>query len=156
MKRFAAFLLGLKIGLLLLSFYWGETETVVADEFVRNGEIVQIATTSPEVVLIDTPWTKERIIEEIEKTFPEAPATAVAIAKCESGLVPDIQSRHILSYGQERSFGLMQIHAPDWHEKALELGYDKYQTDVRDNLAMARYIYEQAGDFSPWTCSRMI
>ena len=98
-------------------------------------------------------WTPERIEEEIRTVFHEDPDTAVKIAKCESGLVADIQSNHTLSYGRERSFGLMQIHAPAWHTKAVALGYDDYQTDVLDNLHMARYIYEQAGKrWTPWSC----
>lgn len=115
----------------------------------------------PQVVLIEVEidWTRERIIREIEETFPEDPSTALAIAKCESGLVADIQSKHILHYGQERSFGIFQIHAPDWHHKAMQLGYEDYQTDPGDNIAMARYIYEQAGKrWTPWSCynKRMI
>lgn len=115
----------------------------------------------PQVVLIEVEidWTRERIIREIEETFPEDPDTALAIAKCESGLVADIQSRHILHYGQERSFGIFQIHSPDWHHKAMQLGYEEYRTDPGDNIAMARYIYEQAGKrWTPWSCytKRMI
>lgn len=108
-------------------------------------------------VVID--WTEERIIQEIEKTFPEDPKTAVKIAKCESGLDADIQSRHILHYGQEKSFGIFQIHKPDWHNTAVRLGYENYKTDPGDNIKMARYIYEQAGKrWTDWSCynKRMI
>lgn len=98
-------------------------------------------------------WTTERIEKEIRDTFPEDPDTAVKIAKCESGLHPDIQSRHVLYYGQEKSFGLFQIHKPDWHTTALRLGYDNYQTEVQDNIKMARYIYEHAGKkWTDWSC----
>jgi len=104
-------------------------------------------------IRIVTTWTKERIEEEIRATFPEAPNTAVAIAKCESGLVQNVQSAHQLSYGREESFGLMQIHARDWDDDAQRLGYVNYKTDVRENLKMARYIYDQAGKrFTPWSC----
>ena len=87
----------------------------------------------------------------IQETFPEDPDTAVAIAKCESGLDAKIQSYHQLSYGREESFGVFQIHSPHWNDKALELGYTNYKTDVEDNLLMARYIYEQMG-WSAWSC----
>ena len=102
-------------------------------------------------------WDKARIEQEIRKVFHEDPDTAVKIAKCESGLVIDIQSNHILDYGREQSFGLMQIHAPAWHHKAVALGYEDYKTDPIDNLAMARYIYDRSG-WQPWTCytKRMI
>ena len=98
-------------------------------------------------------WDRERIIEEIEKAFPEDPKTAVAIAKCESGLIVDIQSRHQLSYGREQSFGLFQIHAKAWDKKAKELGYEDYKTSPRDNIDMARWIYVQSGKkWTPWSC----
>lgn len=98
-------------------------------------------------------WTEERIEQEIRTVFWEDPETAVKIAKCESGLRPAVQSKHILSYGQERSFGIFQIHAPDWHTTAIRLGYNDYQTDVLDNLHMARYIYDQRGKmWLDWTC----
>lgn len=96
-------------------------------------------------------WTKDRIIQEIETVFWEDPKTAVAIARCESGLVIDIQSRYIQDYGREESFGLMQIHARVWDKTAKRLGYDNYRTDPIENLAMARYIYDRSG-WQPWTC----
>lgn len=98
-------------------------------------------------------WTPERIEQEIRTVFWEDPNTAVKIAKCESNLDADVQSGHTLSYGREQSWGIFQIHSPAWHKKAIELGYDDYQTDVLDNLHMARYIYEQAGKrWTPWSC----
>lgn len=126
-----------------------------------NASVTYTATTTADAV--DSPrivqvvahieWTPERIEEEIRTVFHEDPNTAVAIAKCESGLKVVIQSHHILSYGREQSFGIMQIHKPDWHTTALRLGYDQYQTDVQDNLAMARFIYENRGfTFKDWSC----
>ena len=119
-----------------------QAETIVIEE-------------KPQEVLIEVVynWDKQRIIEEIEKAFPEDPKTAVAIAKCESGLIVDIQSRHILSYGQEQSFGLFQIHAKAWDKKAKDLGYEDYKTSPRDNIDMARWIYVQSGKkWTPWSC----
>lgn len=102
-------------------------------------------------------WTPERIEEEIRKVFWEDPDTAVKIAKCESGLDADIQSHHTLSYGREQSFGVFQIHAPDHDKSAKRLGFENYQTDVLDNLHMARYIYDSAGKkWTPWSCRKMI
>lgn len=107
----------------------------------------------PKVVMIEVVYTEEDIIRKIREAFPETPETAVAIAKCESGLDVDIQSHHTLSYGREQSFGLFQIHAPAWDKKAHALGYTKYRTDVEDNIAMARYIYEQSGKrWTAWSC----
>lgn len=125
-------------------------------EAYKNVEVENLVTvTEPREVAIEVviDWTPERIAKEIRDTFPEAPETAVKIAKCESGLVPTVQSHHRQSYGQERSFGIMQIHAPDWEDDAIRLGYKNYRTDVRENLKMARYIYEKAGNsFQPWSC----
>lgn len=104
-------------------------------------------------------WTEERIEKEIRDTFPEDAETAIKVARCENGwsekrgYKADIQSGHVLSYGQEQSFGIFQIHAPDWHKTALRLGYDNYQTDPGDNIKMARYIYDNAGKkWRDWTC----
>jgi hypothetical protein len=139
---------------------------VAIDVHVRNTERVEahepeIVVEEPREVRLEVVynWTEERIEQEIRTVFWEDPDTAVKIARCESGLKPAIQSKHILSYGQERSFGIFQIHAPDWHNTAVKLGYDKYQTDVLDNLHMARHIYEQRGKrWLDWSCytKRMI
>ena len=112
-----------------------------------------VATSTPEVLVrVQIEWTRERIIEQIRTTFPEAPNTAVAIFKCESGLKADIQSHHILSYGREESFGVSQIHAKDWDARAMKLGFVNYKTDPGDNLKMARYIYDGRGNFKDWSC----
>lgn len=117
---------------------------------VASAEVIQ---SEPQEVLVEVIYTKEDIIKKVREAFPEAPDTAVAIVKCESGFNPTIQSGHTLSYGQERSYGLFQVHAPDWNETALRLGYDDYRTSVEDNIALARYIYEKAGKrFTPWSC----
>lgn len=119
-----------------------QAETIVIEE-------------KPQEVLIEVVynWSEERIIEEIKKAFPEDPKTAVAIAKCESGLIVDIQSRHQLSYGREESYGLFQLHAKAWDKKAKELGYGDYRTSPRDNIDMARWIYVQSGKkWTPWSC----
>jgi len=89
----------------------------------------------------------------VRRTFPERPHTAIAIAACESGFETDIQSKHIQPYGREESFGLFQIHARVWHQTALDIGLPDYKTDPEQNAAMARHIYEAAGNsFQPWTC----
>jgi hypothetical protein len=88
----------------------------------------------------------------IRETFPEDADTAVAVGICESNLRM-VRSNHILNYGREESYGVMQVHARAWHDTALSLGLSDYQTDVRQNLAMARHIYEQAGhSWNDWTC----
>ena len=98
-------------------------------------------------------WTKERIEQEIRNTFTEDPETAIKIAHCESSLVLDVQSYHVLNGEREQSHGIFQIHSPSWHKKAVELGYENYKTDPADNIAMARYIYDNAGKrWRDWSC----
>lgn len=117
---------------------------------VASAEVIQ---SEPQEVLVEVIYTKEDIIQKIKETFPESPETAVAVAKCESHLIVDIQSHHILNGSRERSFGIFQIFAPVWHERAMTLGYTNYQTEVEDNILMARYIFEQAGNsWQPWSC----
>lgn len=144
------------IGIFLGAIIHGLTTDYDGSDLVHHAEA---ATTTMEVqpepreVRIKIAYSKEGIKQLIRDTFPEDPDTAVRIATCESGLVADIQSRHVLSYGQERSWGVFQIHEPDWHKVALRLGYDEYKTDAADNIAMARYIYDQAGKrWTDWSC----
>ena len=130
-------------------------------EGVQDVHIVNVAEASstPQevrlVVVVD--WTRERIIEEIYKVFPENGNLAVRVADCESGLQADIQSNHVLNYGREESFGIFQIHAKDHQETAERLGLYNYKTDPGENIALARHIYDDAkarkGDgWIPWTC----
>ena len=99
-------------------------------------------------------WDEDRIKEEIRTLFPETPDLAVRIAQCESNFRM-IQSHHMQPYGREESFGIFQIHARAWHNQAVTLGYEDYQSDIKDNLHMARWIYERHG-WSPWSCLKMV
>lgn len=98
-------------------------------------------------------WTPERIEKEIRNVFTEAPNTAVAVAKSESGgvLVKEIRSKNIIHYGQEKSFCTFQIHAPVWDPIAKDLGYADYRTNPASCVRLAHYIYKDAGGFTPWT-----
>lgn len=132
---------------------------ILVDASLQNANTAEamnvMATTTPQEVQIEViiDWNRERIEKEIRTVFHEQPDLAVAIAKCESGLVADIQSGHTLSYGQERSFGVMQVHEPDWADDAKRLGLEDWRTDPAENLKLARYIYDRAGErFTPWSC----
>jgi hypothetical protein len=132
----------------------GLTTDYDGSELVHTAEAAA-TTTEPREVRIEVRinWDKERIEKEVRETFKEDPETAVKIAKCESGLKADIQSRHVLKYGQERSFGVFQIHEPDWHKTAVRLGYDEYKTNPAHNIKMARHIYDAAGKkWTDWSC----
>jgi len=116
-----------------------------------------VATSTPVLIEVTIDWTRERIEEEIRSVFPENPNTAVAIAKCESGLKADIQAKANLSYGREQSYGIFQIHARDHHTTAERLGFGDYKTDPADNIAMARRIYDNriahgGSPFQDWSC----
>lgn len=163
MIRAIAFILGVKLLLLAGSYYFNTPPAEHADAFEVNLPTVEIMTESEYQAYLEreevkrqkeegTYWTEERIEEAIRATFPETPNTAVAIAKCESGLNPTQQSYHQLSYGREQSFGIFQIHAPDHNATALRLGLPNYRTDVEENLKMARYIYDDRGNWTAWTC----
>lgn len=134
---------GIIIGLLLNVWYTHNSAPVmyqVAEAYDHPIEPEE------EVILIEAHinWTPERIEQEIRETFPETQNTAVAVAKCESGLRAD-------AVGPTNDRGIMQIHEPSWHAVAVRLGYADYATDVADNLSMARYIYERNG-WNAWVC----
>jgi len=134
---------GILLGFIIEAFFTPIAETAQAETVVREYE----------VVMIEIETTEDYVIKRIKETFPEDSETAIKVARCESGLRVEIQSQHQLSYGQERSYGLFQVHAPDWQKVAEILGYENYKTDLEDNLALARYIYEDAGKrFTPWSC----
>ena len=94
----------------------------------------------------------------IRQTFPEDPATAIAVAYAESGMRM-VQSNHTYpknmdgqsAGSRERSFCIYQIHEPAHHATAVRLGLENYKTDIEDCVAMARVVYDQAGGWSPWT-----
>jgi hypothetical protein len=88
----------------------------------------------------------EKTIEEkIRETFPEDPERAVAIAKCESNLIPSAVS-------PTHDYGIFQInHIHDARLK--QLGLDKFRVD--DNIAFARILYNERG-FKPWVCDRLV
>lgn len=105
-----------------------------------------------EIVLLEIAWDEESIIKKIKDTFPEDPETAVKVAKCESGWKM-IQSNHVTNGVREPSHGIFQIHKPSWDRVAKELGYWNYQTDVEENIKMARFIYDNAGKkWKDWSC----
>lgn len=98
-----------------------------------------------EVVLIEAKidWTQERIIEEIETVFPDAPIM-VEVARCESGLRPVIE-------GPTDDHGVFQIHMPSHGESVRALGLD-VKNDPRDNIRFARMLYDRNG-LRDWSAS---
>lgn len=146
------------VGAVGVGILWGITLDIMRQPYVERVE----AYTPPQVV--EEPkevrieviynWDTERIKQEIAAVFPEDTYMAIKIARCESNFKM-IQSHHMQPYGREESFGIFQIHARAWHETAVTLGLENYQTDIKENLAMARYIYDLHGWY-PWTCKKMV
>lgn len=124
-------------------------------EGVHVVQVAEAATSTPQEVRIEVVvnWDKQRIEQEIRTVFWEDPETAVKVAKCESGLVATAQSNHTLSYGRERSFSIFQVHEPDWADDAERLGLHEWRTNPKENIQLARYIYDRAGKrWTPWSC----
>ena len=127
-------------GILLGLFLDAKSKPLV---FIQEAQ----ATTTPERVVqieVRIDWTPERIEQEIRATFPEAPNTAVAIAKAESGL-------NIKAYNPEAhrgcngSIGIMQIACVHHRNDPQAL------FDVQTNLKVARRVYDASGgNFSAW------
>jgi len=119
---------------------------------VQAAELEEVKEEPKEVRLeIVVNWTPERIEKEIRATFPEAPNTAVAIAKAEGGLVKERQSDHYRNGVREPSFCAFQIHEPSWMKEAKRLGYGDYKTNPASCIKMARLIYDNAGGWTDWS-----
>ena len=81
----------------------------------------------------------EEVKEAIKVIWKEKYNTALAIAKCESGL----NSNAVGDFGQ--SIGLFQVHLPAHPQ------YNKADLmNVWYNVSVAKKIYDDSGDFSPW------
>lgn len=135
----------------------GIVSGILIDTYMRAypAHIIYVAEAKEEVIQIEVEidWSTSRIEKEIRTVFNEEPDLAVAIAKCESGLDADVQSQHTLSYGQERSFGVFQVHEPHWGAEAERLELHNWRTDPGENIQLARHIYDKAGKrFTPWVC----
>ena len=74
----------------------------------------------------------------------------VAVFKCENGW-SEQRGWDIDIVGPTSDYGIAQIWGPGWHSTAMELGYTEYKTEVIDNLAMARHIYDVQG-MPAWVC----
>lgn len=100
----------------------------------------------PQEVLVRAESQEEYIIRRIRETFPEDPERALAIARCESGLRPDVTSH--TSDG-----GIFQINLPVHGWRLQQLALDPY--DIEDNLTYARMLYDER-EWHPWVCNRKI
>lgn len=137
------------IGIVLGIFFDAHAGNPFAPE-VLQAQVTVIQPVKREVQLVVVPtkieWTRARIEQEIRSTFPEDPETAVAVAKCESGLNPKAyngKNRDGSSDG-----GVFQVNSV--HDRHLrQLGLDKF--NPRDNIKFARKLYDESG-WRPWVC----
>ena len=110
-----------------------------------------------ELVVLNTPYDELTTTEQkIIKVWQDYKTSMVAIAifRCESGLMVDAVSR-------TGDLGIAQIHFPTWKDKIKEkFGYTAIDMfDVNKNLEVAYYIWDRAdgtegneeGSFEPWT-----
>lgn len=109
----------------------------------------------PKEVLVEVvyDWSQERIEQEIRTAADKYGVSYDRMyhtIECESGFDIDIQSQHILSYGQELSFGLSQIHLPD-HPS---VSYEDAVNPVFAIDFMAKAFSQ--GNAKWWTCYRML
>ncbi len=114
------------------------TETVLETPSVPEPKVVQIK------VVVN--WTPERIAQEIDKVFPDAPIMH-DVMRCESG-------GYIEAYNPTNNShdnGLFQIsdlyHGPRVRSIGLDVG------DPADNIAFARILYDESG-LQPWSASK--
>ena len=89
---------------------------------------------------------KRNVVSLIRETFPEDPNTAIAVARCESGL--NANAYNPTNSNGTTDGGLWQIN--DVHNSTLErMGLDKYNPE--DATEFARYLYDQRG-WKDWVC----
>lgn len=153
-------LMSLFVGACIYLFYYPHIRDVFAstDEagVVEEEPAIpepSIVSAEPEVkVEVAIEWTREQIEKEIRKTFYETPNTAVAVATEEGGLNKERQSDIRKNGVREPSFCTFQIHEPTWGKEAKRLGYGDYKTNPAHCIAMARHIYDTAGQsWSDWS-----
>lgn len=102
---------------------------------------------------VEINWTRERLEQEVETKAKEYGVSAQLmkdIIKCESNWDTDVQSHHTLSYGREKSFGLVQIHLPSHPTVSYE--------EAIDPAFAINFLAEHIADGSArmWSCYKMV
>lgn len=93
------------------------------------------------------------MVRLIHETFPEDPHTALAIAKCESGLQQWYPNgRLVTGKVDPHDTGLMQINTRIHGETLTNMGLD-VANSVEDNVTFARHLYDsRGGNYNDWVC----
>ena len=131
---------------------------------VRNVPIVYVAEAKEAVAKEDAPqivikidWTKERIEREIRTASDKYGVSYDKMyhtIKCESGFNIKVRSQHILSYGQEDSWGLAQFHLPSRNRDASGTVITKDMANDPVQALDAMAFHFSKGNARLWTCFR--
>lgn len=100
-------------------------------------------------VIIRINWTHDRIVQELNKVFPDAPII-VSVAMCEGSR----DKKHIepFIWGPTQDVGPLQIHVPTHKARYEALGLDVINNPA-DNIAFGRILYDESG-LAPWSASK--
>lgn len=113
------------------------------------GTQTAIATTTPEIIVEEL--TVEEKIRHKAVEYGVNPDHALAVANCESGLVPQQSNLHNSFTGQrERSYGIWQINTRYNPEVTIEQAMD---IDWSTDWAMERL---KDGKWHLWSCSKIV
>ena len=95
----------------------------------------------------------DRLIRLVQHTWPLNRSAPLYVLYCESrtGLDPDAWRTDTADGGP------FQINRETWERFLLDRyswSWEQVALDVQTNVAAARVIYDQTGDFSAWSCSK--
>ena len=137
-----------------------EVQKIVYIKTAHAEEVKELEEKKREVLIeVKIEWTKERIEQEIRTAANKYGVSYEKMyntVKCESNFNPKIQSQHILSYGQEQSWGVAQFHIPAKNRNAegkvitKEMALDPIQA-----LDAMAYHFSK-GNARAWTCYRKL
>ena len=92
---------------------------------------------------------RDRIISEIQSVFGSKSSQAIKVAQCESGLNPThINSNKRDGVVVSRDYSIFQVNSL-W----VKLFGDKFMTDYKENVRVAKAIYDRSGDWRHWSAS---
>lgn len=89
------------------------------------------------------------IQELICSTFGDQCQRAVNVARCESGFDPSAINPH--NHHVRGVFQIHDSHAAAWLE-VIGKPYEESWMNAGDNIAFARWLYDQSGGWGPWAC----
>lgn len=136
------------------------TYTWLSKPVIYKAEASEVtATATPVLIEVEIVWSKARIEEEIRKVSDKYGVSYTQMyntIKCESGFDIDIRSQHILSYGQENSWGLAQFHLPSRNRTADGTVITK-EMAIDPVIALDAMAYHfSIGNAKAWTCWRKL